>query len=1264
MSEIESYFSTLKDELTKAYGVATEARKKGYDPIDDVEVKIAKDVAARVEGIVGPPNIAKVIREMEANGMAREDIAFEIAKKIAAGEIIKGSKEFMIEQAVRTGVGILTEGVLVAPTEGISKVRIRTNPDGSDFVAVYYAGPIRSAGGTAAALSVLLADVARRVAGVGDYRVTDTQVERYVEEITVYEARVAHLQYFPPEEHIKIVVRNCPICVDGDPTEEVEVSAYKNVPGVETDRIRGGMPLVICEGIAQKAAKVLKFSKKQNLGWNWLESIIKIKSKEEKVEIKPDDSYLEGLVAGRPVFAYPSAKGGFRLRYGRSETNGLMGKNIHPAIMTLLDDFLAYGTHMKIERPGKGCIIVPHSGLEPPVVKLNSGRVMRVHSVEEAMQIRASVSEILFLGDMLITYGDFLKANHPLLPPGYCKEIWELEVREKGVEPAHPKNAAEAFDFARLHGVPLHSDYTLPWHDITLEELQQLRELMKTAVKKEKSLELLDGKEKIILEKLFLEHRLQEGKIILDENAAVIIEQCTAVAKDMPEAVNTLDAVAKLSGVLIKPWAPTYIGGRMGRPEKAKERPMAGSPTVLFPTGSQKNRSLIKEMKNIKGTNRSVNLELGRLRCKGCGKVTFYRKCHLCGGEARPEKVCVKCGKAVDGEMHCGEKTTQHDLRPIDLVQLFESAKSRLGFAPEELKGIKGLSNADRVPERIEKGFIRSKHEVYVFRDGTIRFDATDVPMTHFIPKEIGLSLEQVRKLGYLKDYLGNELATDAQLVMLYPQDIVLSKHGLEYVHRISKFIDELLVNLYGVEPYYKAEKPTDMIGHLTVGLSPHTSAGVLCRIIGYTDANVGYGHPYYHTAKRRNCFAGDTILPVFEGGNFRMITIEELVEKNLKNPKKDDFGTMYCKVTGNIKTIAYNEKKKRFELAPITHVSKHGIKETINLRTKGGREITVTPDHPFPTSEGKKPAQTAKKLICIAKDAEYKQKIEQMEAIVDEVERILPAEKQMVYSLTVAPHHTLIANGIVAHQCDGDEDAIMLLLDCLINFSKRYLTENRGGTMDAPLVLTNIINPKEVDDEAYCIEMVSSYPLEFYRACEQLKWPSDVKLRTVKNVLGTDEQYYLPLTLPGTLFNGANTKTSYVKLESVPEKVQHEFALHDKIRAVNQRDAAERMILSHFIPDLYGNLRSFSRQEFRCAGCNQKYRRVPLLGRCRRCGGNLLLTINKGGIEKYLTITKEVVKRYELAEYLSQRLDLIQKEIGNIFEDEKKKQLGLSDFV
>ncbi len=1112
----EQYFSTLKKELQNVYSIATEARKKGFDPEEEVEVKIAEDVAARVEGIVGPPGITEIIRSMEEGGMPREDIAFEVARRLAAGDVIKGTKEQLIEQAVRTGLGILTEGVLVAPTEGIARVRIKTNPDGSDYVAVYYAGPIRSAGGTAAALSLVLADIARRTCGVGDYRATDTQILRFGEEVLVYENRCVHLQYLPPEEHLKIITSHLPICIDGDPTEEIEVSAYRNVPGIETNRVRGGVPLVLCEGVALKAAKVLKYTKKLNLKWDWLEKIIKIKKKADKIEVKPDPTYLEGLVAGRPVFAHPSRKGGFRLRYGRCKHNGLMGKTIHPATMTLLDNFLAYGTHMKIERPGKGCVVTALETLEPPAVKLKDGRVMKVRTLREAHQIKNEVEEVLFLGDMLCPFGDFLKSNHPLIPGGYCEEWWSLELKDN--KPPENKDAKSLFEFSKMHGVPLHPDWTFHWSDINSEQLNELVQWLRQGTlhmeeDKIREFVLPQSDAKRVLEEMIVEHRMHEENTILASDEAYILLSSLGALKDgktdfssfekiwNPEK-EPLDVVNELSRITIRSKAPTYIGAKMGRPEKAKERKMDGSPHVLFPTGSFKNRSISKQYRTLKSVEgeKTVNIQLTRFRCSNCNILTFYKKCHVCNFPASLERLYSDSGLIVKGEPPADRRTLVSDRRPINIVELYDNVKEKLGGTFPEVKGVKGLSNALRIPERLEKGFLRSKHDVYVFRDGTSRFDSTDVVLTHFTPAEIGTPLEKIKALGYDHDYLGNPLESEEQIIPLKHQDVILASTGADYFVRVTQFLDEMLVNLYGMKAFYNVKTPQDLIGHLAVGLSPHTSAGALCRIIGFTDAHVGYGHPYFHTAKRRNC--------------------------------------------------------------------------------------------------------------------------------------------------------------------DGDEDTLLLLMDCLLNFSRQFLDTKRGGTMDAPLVLSIEINPKEVDDEAHNMEFVSSYPLEFYEAAAKCSSLSAVKIKTVKDVLGTPEQYELPITHAGGTIDVGNTRTAYVELQSIPDKIEIQFGLQERVRAVDSADAAERLILSHFIPDLYGNLRSYSRQTFRCVSCNTIYRRPPLAGKCSKCGGNLLLTINKGGIMKYLQISRDIVAKYHLPVYLSQRLELVEKEIKSIFEDDKVKQMGLSDFL
>ena len=198
----------------------------------------------------------------------------------------------------------------------------------------------------------------------------------------------------------------------------------------------------------------------------------------------------------------------------------------------------------------------------------------------------------------------------------------------------------------------------------------------------------------------------------------------------------------------------------------------------------------------------------------------------------------------------------------------------------------------------------------------------------------------------YTEDIYGNKLERDEQVVCLKVQDLVVSYDCGQYLLRTTKYVDDLLEKYYGEEPYYKAEKLEDLVGVMLMGLAPHTSAGVLGRLVGFTKASVGYAHPFFHAAKRRNC--------------------------------------------------------------------------------------------------------------------------------------------------------------------DGDEDCVMLLMDGLINFSRDYLPEKRGGKMDAPLVLTTRLDPSEVDKEAHNIDVCDHYPLEFYEATLNYTNPKELEstFDLISSRLGTPDQY------------------------------------------------------------------------------------------------------------------------------------------------------------
>ena len=1115
------YFEMLEEKTKEVYDIARQAREQGKDLELEPEIPLAKDLAERVEGLVGPEGVAKRIKELEKD-MSREEVAFQVAKEIATKDDVEGEpnnyevQEKNADSAIRTALAILTEGVVAAPLEGIAKVKIKDNPDGTKCFGVYFAGPIRSAGGTAAALAVLLGDYIRISQGLDRYKPTDDEIERYVEEVELYESEVTNLQYSPTPEEVRKAIRGIPVEVTGEQTDPVEVQ-HRDLPRVETNNLRGGALLAIAEGVIQKSRKIVKYANTLNIdGWTWLEEFTAPKSEKKSQDKKEEEEsapkpkkkakYMEDIIGGRPVMAYPGAKGGFRLRYGRTRDSGLASMGVHPATMEIVE-FLAVGTQMKIEKPGKGNCVVPCDSIEGPIVKLNNGDVVKVTSIQQAIAIRRDVTEIIFLGDMLVAFGEFLRGNIPLEASSWCEEWWAQEVEvsdyfkethdDFGIDFKEELeldqllnleiNIKQALEIAQKTNSPLHPKYTYYYHDVTKRELNDLHDYLYNLFEDpEKVLESEINKipldyHKRIIEVLGIPHNVHNDFYVMDPNDlySLMITLSKHLSED--EDMSTIEAINLISPIKIKAKAPVYIGARVGRPEKSKERLMRPAPHSLFPIGNYAGniRNIVDAAK--KGT---INVELAKCECTNpqCRVTSFKAICPVCGSRTKlenPGKKNIRLGKLLSNAFD------NINMRKLDSV-----------------KGVKGLISEDKFPEPLEKGILRAKNDVYTYRDGTIRHDSTDLPLTHFIPSEIGVTHEKILEMDYTQDIYGNPITNDDQIIEIKIQDIVVSEKCGDYLLKASKFIDDLLVRYYGLEPFYNAETRTDLIGQLVVGLAPHTSAGVLARIVGYTKALGCYAHPYFHSAKRRNC--------------------------------------------------------------------------------------------------------------------------------------------------------------------DSDEDAVMLLMDSLLNFGKTYLPSTRGGSMDAPLVLSIKIDPEEIDDESHNIDCMARIPLEIYHKTEEggVK-PSDVNdlVDNVESRLGTDEQYFgLRYSHPTSSIHAGPKICLYKSLQSMTDKVERQIGLAELLRCVDQKGVVEGVLNSHFLPDMAGNIRAFSRQKVRCTKCGAKYRRIPLSGECT-CGNNLILSISKGSVLKYLDISKDLSHRYPINPYVVERIEILETSITSLFESDKSKQSSLDAF-
>ena len=228
----------------------------------------------------------------------------------------------------------------------------------------------------------------------------------------------------------------------------------------------------------------------------------------------------------------------------------------------------------------------------------------------------------------------------------------------------------------------------------------------------------------------------------------------------------------------------------------------------------------------------------------------------------------------------------------------------------------------------------------------------TDLPVTAVRPGELDVTVEQFRELGYHEDVNGDPLRHDDQLVELKVQDVVLSDGAAEHMLKTADFVDDLLESYYGLDPYYEFTERDDLVGELVFGMAPHTSAATVGRIVGFTSAAVGYAHPYFHAAKRRNCFHPETkIWYEDEVGAWHHEQIGDVVETYLdtNTAETDDFGTVTDPLEhleGTLHVPALDDGGNQSRQS-VDALSKHPSPDhLVKIETDSGRELEVTPDH------------------------------------------------------------------------------------------------------------------------------------------------------------------------------------------------------------------------------------------------------------------------------------------------------------------------------
>jgi len=1148
-----NYQQDILRKVEQIYELGSKARKIGLDASNAVESKIAYDLADRVAKM-HDIDIASRLRTL-LERTTKEKAALKIAEEIALGEHDAGDLRTRLDNAVRVSLAVVTEGVTVAPLQGISNVQLKNNSDGSTYLSISFAGPIRSAGGTEAALTMLIADHARKVVGISKYIANsyDDETGRFVEELRIYEREVGSFQFKVLDADVIKCIKSLPVELDGVDTDQVEVAGHRNMRRISTDRVRGGALRVMNDGIIGRSRKLLKLVEALDLvGWEWL--------KDQKGAVQTGDGddaanhRMSEVITGRPVLSMPKRLGGFRLRYGRCCNTGFATIGIHPAVPVLLDHAIVVGTQIKMDVPGKASTIALVDDIDPPIVRLNDGSVLQVRTVEHASVVRQRIEKILYLGDILISYGDFLENNAELLPASYVEEAWLQELhshlsnssisnlQRSEINPQLIKlmskssfkdipNIKDAFRMSLMLGIPLCPRYSFFWEHISIDEVLFLKEnLICSYIQDDNNgascsyfLIKNNFQLKDILERLGVYHSLVDEHIKIDNpdqvyslqrllfsDSSIPTERCSlqSCASDNIKSLDTIEFVSSISGIRLMPKFASSIAVRVGRPEKAAERKMKPPVHVLFPIGSKggSTRDILKASK----TKSSFFTEIANRFCNSCRFPSLGTKCTKCGSSTPIRNLCIVCREEIlyNGKnsrcRRCGREGKTYSPVSFPLSKVIEQAQHKLGLkAAEPFKGVKALMSKNKSAELLEKGLLRQKHQLYAFKDGTIRFDATNEPLTHFKPVWIMTNIEKIKKLGYNKDYIDKDLTSSDQLIELLLQDIVLPLDCAEHLVNVAKFIDEELVKVYHLEPYYGISTIEDLIGHLIVGLAPHTSVGIIGRIIGFTKSQVCLASPIWHSAKRRDC--------------------------------------------------------------------------------------------------------------------------------------------------------------------DGDADSIMLLLDAFLNFSFDFLPDKIGGLMDAPLLIQPTVLPYEVQRQAHNVDISSFYPLEFYEATWNRAKAADIasKIEIIKNRIGKEDQFFNYMFTHFTESLTTNVQHSaYSRLNTMDEKLQMQISTARLINAVDEDEVVSMVLTTHILPDIMGNMRAYSSQTFRCSKCAEKYRRIPLRGNCLRCENELLQTVTRGSVEKYLNIAHYMCREFKINDYLRNRVESLTTELKLIFREQKKEQSTLIEFM
>jgi DNA polymerase II large subunit len=812
-NDIEKHLATIID-------MAKRARLKGIDPETEPEVMVVHSRAELMQ-LLMPKLNGFGLRADELISHLGPDLAgFKIAEETILGKFGYFSDEEKILLAIRAGLITMNQGYDDSALFSISNVRISSQPQKA--LIVNYNSFVFKVKSFDLARSVIIADYIRRNEHLSAYKFSNEDFANLYNGALRIQ-KFAHI--------VKEVMNHLQIGVFSDDGPDVIIRVLLS--------------------IIKHKNKLLKLARSLNLeGWSWLEVLSFMRS----------PRYIE-----LPLSQY--GKGGFKIRYGRAHNTGFGAIGIHPATMVLLNGLIRPGSYLKINIAPWHVIAVPVDTINGPIVELRDGSIVEIKNLNDIFRISEQIVRILHLGDILISYNDLVNFNTRLKRAGFCDEWWRLLLIRRLKENDNVKNIiralgfsdeilnhiiqgnimpnnVQAIEFSKKLGLPLHPQYTFNWDALSVDDFLQLRRLLqssKLTFQNDKLVLRSVPEIKRLFKKLLVPYNSSNG--FLEVENAIVLLLCLNLDSNVDlEKIRWMsinDIIYSISGITIMPRFVNNVS--LSLIIKKQKAESLGHIVIPFN---------VDDLTTVNDNN--INVELPVRICSICNEITYKYQCPKCGARTIKGYHCLRCGSYTDSITcpHCGSRTEPYDLFNINAEEYHKAIRNIGLGAPNVLKPVKNSKGY----EIIEKGILRAFNEVLVSNDGVIKVQLTNAPLTQFKPKDVNVDIKILKSLGYNYDVDGNPLQNDEQIVNLLPYDVILPKYVGEIFLRVAKFVDAELQKLYKLPPFYYISDLHELIGHLIIGFAPNSRIGIIGRIIGFTNSDILYANPSWHSSKGRKC--------------------------------------------------------------------------------------------------------------------------------------------------------------------------------------------------------------------------------------------------------------------------------------------------------------------------------------------------------------------------------------------------------------------------